>query len=554
MEKRFILAVVLSFGVLYFWGLLTQKAPEPNTNYTQTSDKEQVVDAPVKDVPPSSDILAVSPKEPVVEAQEYTLESDELKLVLTDRGAAVKEVFITEYQATLPIANIGIPKLFSNKPFVSTQMSGNSATFEYDDEAFKVIQSYKLNGGGYILNTTTRIFNKSEMSKLIAPEFFAYIIDSSRMDIDESDMAAQRDKTLNEYAVKYGKKTHRKAKAYSFDDEEAIREEKGVDWAAYRDRYFCAIVKPEFETAGFAIKPDLSSVYMTEEKGFFGSKMKSQRMGIKLFSQEVEIPAGSYSEYTTTVYIGPEEMSKLKPIGLGFEKIKKYYRFGLFDFAGKLINQIMHLLYKIVPNWGACIVILSVLVYFSMYPLTKKSMLSMRKMQAVGPKINALKEKYKDNPQKMNAEMMEIYKKEKINPAGGCLPVLLQAPIFLGLYQVLWRSVAFKGSKFLWINDLTEPDRLFIMPFSIPIIGNEFNLLPILMIIIMYFQQKFSTKAMVTTDPIQLQQQKMMSVMMPFVLGFIFYKFSSGLTLYFTMYYIFSTITQWKMSKEIKVG
>ncbi|MFT7538892.1 MAG: YidC/Oxa1 family membrane protein insertase, partial [Lysobacterales bacterium] len=229
-------------------------------------------------------------------------------------------------------------------------------------------------------------------------------------------------------------------------------------------------------------------------------------------------------------------------------------RFGLFDFMGKIINQIIHLIYKVVPNWGVCILIMSVLIYFSMYPLTKKSMLSMKKMQSVAPKINAIKEKHKNDKQKLNAEMMDIYKREKINPIGGCLPVLFQMPIFLGLYQVLWRSVSFKGAKFLWIQDLTEPDRLMIFPFTMPVLGNELNILPLFMVVIMFFQQKFSSKNMITTDPMQKQQQQMMMYMMPLFLGFIFYKFSSGLTLYFTMFYLFSTITQWRMSRDVKVG
>ena len=128
--------------------------------------------------------------------------------------------------------------------------------------------------------------------------------------------------------------------------------------------------------------------------------------------------------------------------------------------------------------------------------------------------------------------------------------MFLQMPIFIGLYQALWRDVSFKGAKFLWIKDLSAPDRLFHLPFTIPIVKSEYlNILPLLMVFIMMFQQKLSTKNMAVTDPNQRAQQKMMSLFFPILLGFIFYTFASGLTLYFTMFYLLSIITQLKMSK-----
>ena len=177
----------------------------------------------------------------------------------------------------------------------------------------------------------------------------------------------------------------------------------------------------------------------------------------------------------------------------------------------------------------------------------------MKKMQALQPQMTKLREQHKNSPEKLNKEMMELYKKNKINPLGGCVPMLFQMPIFIGLYQVLWRSVMFKGSSFLWIKDLSAPDRLYVFENSLPIIGNEFNILPIIMVVIMAFQQKLSSKNMAATDPAQIAQQKMMMTVFPLFLGFIFYKFASGLSLYFSMFYLLSTFTQWKMSKMTKV-
>ena len=131
--------------------------------------------------------------------------------------------------------------------------------------------------------------------------------------------------------------------------------------------------------------------------------------------------------------------------------------------------------------------------------------------------------------------------------------MFLQLPVFIGLYQVLWRSVEFKGASFLWIKDLAEPDRLIVLKNALPLIGTDINILPLFMMVIMFVQQKLSAKNMVVSDPMQAQQQKMMQTIFPIFLGVIFYKFSSGLTLYFTMFYILSAFTQWKLAQKPQV-
>ena len=152
-------------------------------------------------------------------------------------------------------------------------------------------------------------------------------------------------------------------------------------------------------------------------------------------------------------------------------------------------------------------------------------MRSMKEMQALQPKIEALRVTYKDNPQKLNKEIMELYREHKVNPLGGCLPLLLQMPIFFALYQVLMRSVALRGANFMWIKDLSEPDRLFMLPFSLPILGNELNILPILMTIGMFVQQKFT---MAKASGEAAQQQKIMLIIMPLMFGVIFYRMPQG--------------------------
>jgi len=211
--------------------------------------------------------------------------------------------------------------------------------------------------------------------------------------------------------------------------------------------------------------------------------------------------------------------------------------------------DLMHLLHKVIKNWGLCIILTAVLLYLAMYPLTIKSLVSMKKMQALQPQIAKIRDQNKNNPQKLQQETMELYKVNKINPLGGCLPVFLQMPFFIGIYQVLWRTVSFKGATFLWIKDLSEPDRLLRLPVVFPIVGQNINILPLIMVVIMFFQQKITNKNMVVSDPMQESQQKMMLIVFPVMLGFMFYNIASGLSLYFIVFYVLSTLTQLKMSK-----
>jgi len=168
----------------------------------------------------------------------------------------------------------------------------------------------------------------------------------------------------------------------------------------------------------------------------------------------------------------------------------------------------------------------------------------MKEMQALQPHIEELRRTYKDNPQRLNKEMMELYKKHKVNPFSGCLPLILQMPIFFALYQALMRSVLLKGAGFLWIKDLSEPDRLFSLPATLPI--REINLLPILMTIIMFIQQKMSVTSSSSTT---MQQQKAMMIIMPIMFGLIFYNMPSGLVLYWFINSLLMLIFQVKISQ-----
>ena len=189
-------------------------------------------------------------------------------------------------------------------------------------------------------------------------------------------------------------------------------------------------------------------------------------------------------------------------------------------------------MHDVVPNYGVTIILFSLAMNLLFFPLTYKSTKAMRHMSALKPKLDALKEKYKNEPQKMSEATMKIYKEAGVNPLAGCLPLLLQMPIFFALYAVLIRTIELRQEPFLWwVHDLSRPDVVFELPFAIPFIGAGVCVLPIVMGITSYFQSK---QTMV--DP----TQKAMVIMMPIMMTFIFFTMPSGLVLYWLTSNVFT--------------
>ncbi|HOL34621.1 MAG TPA: YidC/Oxa1 family membrane protein insertase, partial [bacterium] len=192
-----------------------------------------------------------------------------------------------------------------------------------------------------------------------------------------------------------------------------------------------------------------------------------------------------------------------------------------------------------IPNWGFSIIILTILIKIIFFPLTRSSLRSMKQLQKLRPYLQDIQKKYKDNPQMLQKEMMNLYKEYKINPFGGCLPMLIQIPIFVGFFLALRNSIFLRGSKFIfWIKDLSLPD-------TVATIGNiPINILPLLMFASSFFQQKMT--------PSVEQSQKFMNIMLPLMMLVLFYNFSSGLLLYWVTMNIFGLVEQYYIYKIVK--
>lgn len=235
------------------------------------------------------------------------------------------------------------------------------------------------------------------------------------------------------------------------------------------------------------------------------------------------IEAGGSATRTAQYYLGPKKYTLLKALGYRQDEVMDLGKW--FGWICKLMLPVLNGIHSVLPNYGIAIILLTVLVRLILWPLTVKSTQSMKKMQELQPLVNQLREKFKDKPQKMNQELMALYKEHKVNPMAGCLPMLLQLPVFIALFTVLQSAVELRFAPFLWIKDLSQPEGLFagMLPFGIAL-----NILPLVMTALTVWQQKITPS---TGDP---QQQKMM-MMMPVVFLFLFYNMASALVLYWTV-------------------
>ena len=297
-----------------------------------------------------------------------------------------------------------------------------------------------------------------------------------------------------------------------------------IDWAAVRTKYFTQAIKPE------------KRINSTILKGFEIGGSPAMNLSIRNQTGRDNI------EDNYLVYIGPVEYNLLNKYGDNFQNITELGAKWL-HLLSKWFLWLIAFLYKFIPNYGVVIILFSIIIKFVLYPLTHKSLESTQKMQKLNPQMKAIQQKYKDDPKQQQAEISKLYKENGVSPLGGCLPMLLQMPVFFALYPVLRYSISLRQAEFIfWLKDLSAPD-----PYLI---------LPILMAVFMFIQQKMMTP---TSQPnaeldekqqAAAQSQKMMMYIMPAFMFFIFKSFPSGLVLYWMIYNVLSIFQQMIIKKK----
>jgi len=308
-------------------------------------------------------------------------------------------------------------------------------------------------------------------------------------------------------------------------DEKNIRGPLG--WVAYEDNYFMTAIVPNTPSEG----------------SFTGRHLASGILEGTYLQPPVSINPSEMTSARYELYLGPRDLGILKDFGRNLDQA---INFGWTDIIAKPLLYVLRFFDTYIHNYGLSIIILTILVKILFWPLTHKSYKSMKEMQKLQPLMAKLREKYKNDKQKLNQEMMALYKTYKVNPMGGCLPMIIQIPVFFALFRVLGGCIELRHAPFaLWINDLSAPDRLFNFPFQIPFMTPPYGIpvLTLLMGASMFIQQKM------TPTPGDPAQAKIM-MFLPVIFTFMFINFPSGLVLYWLVNNILSIGQQYRIHKK----
>lgn len=390
----------------------------------------------------------------------------------------------------------------------------------------QIVKTLRFKNGEYGLGVDIKLV---KMTNIVANYEYQLVWESGlryaeQNSIDESNFAA---------AYAYAGKELTEINAASRDDRPQKNLSGTVDWVAMRTKYFAlAIIAKEGTSDGAYLE------------GVWAEA--ANKGAVESYSVAIKMPfkGGQEEGASFRVFLGPADLSLLKSYGVGLENIVGLgWTWLIRPISEYVMLPLMSFLHYFIPNWGLVIVVFSIIIKIVLHPLTRSSMRSMKKMQSLQPLMTEIKEKYKDDPQKMNQQVMNLYKEYGVNPAGGCLPVLLQFPILIALYNVFLSAIELRQGNFVWwITDLSIPDRIFTLPFEIPFFGiRDVSGLALLMGITMFVQQKMTMK-----DP----RQKALVWMMPIMMTLLFNGFPSGLNLYYFVFNVLSIGQQVMINRQ----
>jgi YidC/Oxa1 family membrane protein insertase len=516
MDNRVVIAVVLSFLILvasqYLFPTEPQKAPEQPAVQRQAEEATPAAQA----VKPVAEVHAAEEKEITVENELYTA-------VFSSRGGTIKSWTIKSYKdkagkdvvllgkpGIVPAGSIGLTTSFELAPVnfsvvgsdlkLDSSRKTGTLVFEYAGDGRSVRRTYTFSAGTY------KVDLKDEVSGF--PEYWITL--GSDFGIFEKDPTVHIGPTvLTGTDIK-------DLPANDLKEPQSFKE--NLKWIAQQDKYFFSALVP-------ASPVDEARAFLVQDSPVVAFRAKS---GTNTFH----------------LYAGPKEHDSLEALNLGLQHVVD---FGFFSIVARPLFWILKFFYKFLGNYGWAIILLTIVTRIPFIPLMNKSQKSMKKMQEIQPLMNDIKEKYKKDPQRMQKEMMELYKKHKVSPMGGCLPMLLQIPVFIALYKVLLVAIELRGAPFIsYIVDLSAPDSLFgHIPAAIPLIGGySVGPLPLMMGATMFIQQKMTPTSM---DP---QQAKIM-MFLPLIFTFMFLNLASGLVLYWTVGNILSVIQQFFVNRSI---
>jgi YidC/Oxa1 family membrane protein insertase len=529
-DRNLLLAFALSFVVLSVWTMMQPPRPKPPIEAAQPAEPAPTPTVP--GLPAPAGTATPTPEPAPAEGPPAAVEAIDITrrlylAELSSQGAALRDWELTQYRdrhgdpiriasrddalATVatPFEELALGDL-SQQVWRVEQRSDTEVRFAWERSGVSLHKTYQFSDDGYDFRLRIDVSNHGAAA--IAPTFLVEVPLVARVgnDFREQTAAAMHaNKVQRTPLTSLGSagffgwlSGHKSGAPVEFVGE--------IDWAGVQTPYFLGAAFPDQPAAARAR-------FVALEPG--------KRGAVQLYFDPVSLAPTQSATREYRVYLGPKEIARLEAfapsaaasVDLGWSFVHPMTR---------AFSWLLAVLHSFVPNYGWSIILLTILVRAAMAPLTVKQMRSMERMRRIQPMIKQIQEKYADDRQKQSEAMMSLYRQEKVNPLGGCLPMLLQLPVFIGLFYALRSSIQLRQAPFFgWIDDLAAPDLLFTMP------GLEFpvRVLPLLMGASMFVQQKITP---VQADP---AQARMMLIMMPAMMTVVSYSFPSGLVLYWMM-------------------
>ncbi|CAL63570.1 Inner membrane protein OxaA [Herminiimonas arsenicoxydans] len=562
--KRTVLWVIFSFSLLMLWDNYNRYTGKPSIFFDSTTTQQAAAPAATgnnaaktADAPTAATTAATSgantPGVPdgaaAVKSEVITITTDLMKIGIDTAGGEVRHLELLKHHESgdesknvvlfdengqhTYLGQTGLiggaypnhKSMFAAVPGPRTLDSANQVqlVLQSEQQGVKLIKTFTFKRGEYKVDIKHDVVNNT--STAITPSLYLQLVhDGSALGGGSMFMAsAFTGPAIYTEADKFQKVTFEsieKGKA-----EHAMKGESG--WIALVQHYFVSAFVPPANTP----------------REYFTKKLATNLYAVGTILPMGTVAPGATASMDTTMYSGPQESKRLEAVAPGFELVKDY---GWLTIIAKPIFWLMMQIHQILGNWGWTIIVLTIVIKLAFFPLSAAGYRSMAKMKLVTPKMTDIRTRYKGEPQKMNAAMMELYKKEKINPIGGCFPMLVQIPVFISLYWVLLASVEIRNASWLWIHDLAAPDILF-GSYHIGTFHLTIGILPILMAISMFIQTKLNP-----TPPDPIQAKVMM--FMPIAFSVMFFFFPAGLVLYWVVNNILSIAQQWFINEKLLGG
>ncbi len=537
--QRLIAFVVFSFSLLMLWNAwedYNHPKPAQVVQAAQQQAQDAALPAPGQELQPSAKPSQISGQ--TAKGARAVIKTDLITAVIDANGGDLRDLTLDAYHQDVDKAKLlklfeesDNHSYFAQSGFVGTGLASHKTVYElqpgeYDlktgendlkvsmkavSAGVEVVKTYIFHRGSYVIDVNYMVHNAGTVAVEGFP-YFQFQRDGKKPDGESSYVRGFTGPAMYTEAGKFQK--------IAFTDIEKGKQ----DYQKTAQDGWIGIVQHHFVAAWMTPDPANNA-----KREFYTRALGNDEYSAGMIMPAIKLAPGETKTVDMRLYAGPQDQEKLKVLAHGLEHVVDY---GWLTIIAYPLFLLVSWLNSIVHNWGVAIILLTVIVKMAFYPLSAASYRSMAQMRKLTPRLQHLKERYGDDKQKLHEQMMKIYKEEKINPLGGCLPIVVQIPVFIALYWALMSAVELRQAPFaLWIHDLSEPDPYYV--------------LPLIMAATMFIQQRLSPKP---PDPVQAK----VMMYMPIAFSVMFFFFPAGLVLYWLSNNVLSILQQWRINHLIE--